>query len=132
MVYESFDPEEFNTRWAEFIAEYNLEDNEWLHSLHKESHMWVPAYMKEYFWAGMKTTQRVESINRFFDGYVNRKTKLHEFPQKYDMALTQRVSDEVSADERCSKYLRRLVSGFKFEKNFQKLYTDNKFQEVQM
>ncbi|XP_021729707.1 protein FAR1-RELATED SEQUENCE 6-like [Chenopodium quinoa] len=93
--------------------------------------MWVPAYMKECFWAGMKTTQRVESINRFFDGYVNRKTKLHEFPQKYDMALTQRVSDEVSADERCSKYLRRLVSGFKVEKIFQKLYTDNKFQEVQ-
>ncbi|XP_021731310.1 protein FAR-RED IMPAIRED RESPONSE 1-like [Chenopodium quinoa] len=87
--------------------------------------------MKEFFWAGMKTTQRVESINRFFDGYVNRKTKLHEFPQKYCMALDQRVRDEVSADERCSKYLRRLVSGFKVEKIFQKLYTDNKFQEVQ-
>ncbi|XP_021736273.1 protein FAR-RED IMPAIRED RESPONSE 1-like [Chenopodium quinoa] len=87
--------------------------------------------MKEFFWAGMKTTQRVESINRFFDGYVNRKTKLHEFPEKYCKALDQRVRDEVSADERCSKYLRRLVSGFKVEKIFQKLYTDNKFQEVQ-
>ncbi|XP_021757437.1 protein FAR-RED IMPAIRED RESPONSE 1-like [Chenopodium quinoa] len=131
LVYESFDPEEFQTRWAEFIAEYKLEDNEWLQSLHKDSHMWVPAYMKEFFWAGMKTTQRVESINRFFDGYVNRKTKLHEFPQKYCMALDQRVRDELSADARCSKYLRRLVSGFKVEKIFQKLYTDNKFQEVQ-
>ncbi|XP_021764249.1 protein FAR-RED IMPAIRED RESPONSE 1-like [Chenopodium quinoa] len=131
LVYESFNPEESQTRWAEFIAEYKLEDNEWLQSLHKESRMWVPAYMKEFFWAGMKTTQRVESINRFFDGYVNRKTKLHEFPQKYCMALDQRVRDEVSADERCSKYLRRLVSGFKVEKIFQKLYTDNKFQEVQ-
>ncbi|XP_021759494.1 protein FAR-RED IMPAIRED RESPONSE 1-like [Chenopodium quinoa] len=108
LVYESFDPEEFHIRWAEFIAEYKLEDNEWLQSLHKESCMWVPTYMKEFFWAGMKTTQRVESINRFFDGYVNRKTKLHEFPQKYCMALDQRVRDEVSADERCSKYLRRL------------------------
>ncbi|XP_021735088.1 protein FAR-RED IMPAIRED RESPONSE 1-like [Chenopodium quinoa] len=100
LVYESFNPEEFQTRWAEFIAEYKLEDNEWLQSLHKESRMWVPAYMKEFFWAGMKTTQRVESINRFFDGYVNRKTKLHEFPQKYCMALDQCIRDEVSADER--------------------------------
>ncbi|XP_021727910.1 protein FAR-RED IMPAIRED RESPONSE 1-like [Chenopodium quinoa] len=131
LVYESFDPEEFQTRWAEFIAEYKLQDNEWLQSLHKDSHMWVPVYMKKFFWAGMKTTQRVESINRFFDGYVNRKTKLHEFPQKYCMALDQRVRDELSADARCSKYLRRLVSGFKFKKIFQKLYTDNKFQEVQ-
>ncbi|XP_021719091.1 protein FAR-RED IMPAIRED RESPONSE 1-like [Chenopodium quinoa] len=91
LVYESFDPGEFQTRWVEFIAEYKLEDNEGLQSLHKESHMWVPAYVKEFFWAVMKTTQRVESINRFFDGYVNRKTKLHEFPQKYCMALDQRV-----------------------------------------
>ncbi|XP_021773585.1 protein FAR-RED IMPAIRED RESPONSE 1-like [Chenopodium quinoa] len=96
-----------------------------------KSHMWVLAYVKEFFWAGVKTTQRVESINRFFDGYVNRKTKLHEFPQKYCMALDQRVRDELSADARCSKYLRRLVSGLKVEKIFQKLYTDNKFQEVQ-
>ncbi|XP_021751562.1 protein FAR1-RELATED SEQUENCE 6-like [Chenopodium quinoa] len=131
LVYESFDPEEFQTRWAEFIAEYKLEDNEWLQSLHKDIHMWVPAYMKEFFWAGMQTTQWVESIIWFFDGYVNRKTKLHEFPQKYCMALDQRVRDELSADARCSMYLRRLVSGFKVEKIFQKLYTDNKFQEVQ-
>ncbi|XP_021762641.1 protein FAR-RED IMPAIRED RESPONSE 1-like [Chenopodium quinoa] len=130
LVYESFDPKEFQTRWAEFIAEYKLEDNEWLQILHKESRMWVPAFVKDFFWAGMKTTQRVESINRFFDGYVNRKEKLHEFPQKYCMALDQCVRDEVSADERCSKYLRRLVSGFKVE-NIPKLYTDNKFQEVQ-
>ncbi|XP_021741342.1 protein FAR1-RELATED SEQUENCE 5-like [Chenopodium quinoa] len=127
LVYESFDTEEFQTRWAEFIAEYKLEDNEWLQSLHKESHMWVPAYVKEFFWAGMKTTQRVESINRFFYGYVDCKIKLHEFPQKYCMALDQRVRDELSADARCSKYLKRLVSGFKVEKIFQKLYTDNKF-----
>ncbi|XP_021739854.1 protein FAR-RED IMPAIRED RESPONSE 1-like [Chenopodium quinoa] len=45
LVYESFDPEEFQTRWAEFIAEYKLEDNEWLQSLHKESRMWVPAIL---------------------------------------------------------------------------------------
>ena len=37
--------------------------------------MWVPAYMKHLFWAGMKTTQRSESINSFFDGYVHKTTK---------------------------------------------------------
>ncbi|XP_021761806.1 protein FAR1-RELATED SEQUENCE 6-like [Chenopodium quinoa] len=47
------------------------------------------------------------------------------------MALDKRVKDEISADDRCSKYLRRLVSGFKVEKKFQKIYTDNKFQEIQ-
>jgi uncharacterized protein YkwD len=31
----------------------------------------VPAYMKDTFWAGMNTTQRSESMNSFFDGYVH-------------------------------------------------------------
>ncbi|XP_021761949.1 protein FAR-RED IMPAIRED RESPONSE 1-like isoform X2 [Chenopodium quinoa] len=39
VVYESFTPEEFHERWAALISEYNLEGNEWLESLHKESHM---------------------------------------------------------------------------------------------
>ncbi|XP_021776441.1 protein FAR-RED IMPAIRED RESPONSE 1-like [Chenopodium quinoa] len=93
--------------------------------------MWVPAFMKHHFWAGMKTTQRVESINIFFDGYVNRNTLLHEFPVKYNRAMTKCVRDENDADARCSKYERRLVSGFKVEKMFQKIYTDTKFQEIQ-
>ncbi|XP_021734801.1 protein FAR1-RELATED SEQUENCE 1-like [Chenopodium quinoa] len=56
---------------------------------------------------------------------------LFEFPQKYDKAVEKRVDDEVDADEKCAKYIRRLVSGFAVEKLFQKLYMDTKFQEVQ-
>ncbi|XP_021713700.1 protein FAR-RED IMPAIRED RESPONSE 1-like [Chenopodium quinoa] len=93
--------------------------------------MWISAFMKEHFWAGMKTTQRVESINSFFDGFVNRQTKLHEFPEKYTRAMGRRVKSELDADSRCGKYVRRLVSGFKVEKLFQKIYTDAKFQELQ-
>ncbi|XP_021726899.1 protein FAR1-RELATED SEQUENCE 6-like [Chenopodium quinoa] len=95
---------------------YKLEDNEWLQELFIERHMWIPAYMKEYFWAGMKTTHRVESINRFFDGFVTRKTKLCEFPEKYCKAMKKRTSDEIDADARDSKYIRRLVNGFRAEK----------------
>ncbi|XP_021773647.1 protein FAR-RED ELONGATED HYPOCOTYL 3-like [Chenopodium quinoa] len=87
--------------------------------------------MKEYFWAGMKTTQRVESIDSFFDGFVNYQTKLFEFPLKYSIALKKRARDEADADANCSKYVRRLISGFEVEKLFQKVYTDTKFQEVQ-
>ncbi|XP_021719404.1 protein FAR-RED ELONGATED HYPOCOTYL 3-like [Chenopodium quinoa] len=53
----------------------------------------------------MKTTQRVESINRFFDGFVTRKTKLFEFPEKYNKAMKKRVTDEKDVDARDSKML---------------------------
>ncbi|XP_021734046.1 protein FAR-RED IMPAIRED RESPONSE 1-like [Chenopodium quinoa] len=131
VVYESFTVEEFEFRRNALIKKYSLEDNDWLCDLFDEIHMWVPAFMKEHFWAGMKTTQRVESINSFFDGFVDRQTKLHEFPEKYTRAMKKRVQSEVAVDARCGKYVRRLVSGFRVEKLFQKIYTDAKFQEVQ-
>ncbi|XP_021741581.1 protein FAR1-RELATED SEQUENCE 6-like [Chenopodium quinoa] len=131
IIYYSFTVEEFQTRWCEAMKLYGLEDNEWLQDLFIEKHMWVTAYMKEYFWVSMKTTQRVESINYFFDGYVTCKTKLFEFPEKYNKAMKKRVMDEKDADARDSKYIRQLVSGFKVERYFQKIYTDAKFQELQ-
>jgi len=40
---------------------------------------WVNAYLKDIFCAGMTTSQRSESINFFFDGFVNVNIKLFEF-----------------------------------------------------
>ncbi|XP_021768883.1 protein FAR-RED IMPAIRED RESPONSE 1-like [Chenopodium quinoa] len=132
LIYESFTIQDFENRWSEFVVKYKLETNEWLQILYKERHMWVPAFMRDFFWADMKTTQRVESINSFFDGFLNRKTKLFEFPQKYDKAMEKRIDDETDADAKCGKYIRRLVTGFAVEKLFQKIYTDTKFQEVRI
>ncbi|XP_021736492.1 protein FAR-RED IMPAIRED RESPONSE 1-like [Chenopodium quinoa] len=90
LIYESFTVEEFESQWHSLIKQFKLEDNDWLCDLFEKRHMWIPAFMKEHFWAGMKTTQRVESINSFFDGFLNRHTKLHEFPEKYTRAMAKR------------------------------------------
>ncbi|XP_028126919.1 protein FAR-RED IMPAIRED RESPONSE 1-like [Camellia sinensis] len=52
-----------------------------------EQHRWIPVFVKDVFWAGMSTTQRSESMNAFFDGYVNSKTTLKQFVEQYDNAL---------------------------------------------
>ncbi|XP_056691683.1 protein FAR1-RELATED SEQUENCE 6-like [Spinacia oleracea] len=135
VVYESLCVEEFESRWLSMLVEYEVKEHakshEWLRDMYKERNMWVPAYMNNYFWAGMKITQRVESINSFFDGFLERSTKLFEFPKKYCDAMNKRCSDEKDADDNCAKYIRKLVTGFHIEKVFQKLYTDNKFRDVQ-
>ena len=43
---------------------------------------WVNAYLKDVFCAGMITSQRSESINSFFDVFVNSNTKLVKFVQE--------------------------------------------------
>ncbi|KAL2929882.1 Protein FAR-RED IMPAIRED RESPONSE 1 [Bienertia sinuspersici] len=73
---------------------FNLEGNEWLNSLWEERSRWVPTYVKDTFWAGMSTTQRVESIHHFFKGFMNAKTSFREFVQKYTRAIECRANAE--------------------------------------
>ncbi|MQL74087.1 hypothetical protein Taro_006432 [Colocasia esculenta] len=48
---------------------------------------------------GMSSSQRSESIHHFFDGYVQSKTTLGEFIDKYSVALDSRYDAENEADE---------------------------------
>lgn len=94
--------------------------------------MQIPTYMKDLFWAGMKTIQRLESINGFFYGFVNKKTRLYQFVQQYENALEHRTNDEKNADSESSRFTQHCVTTFLLEKTFRKFYTDAKFSEVQL
>ncbi|XP_028057631.1 protein FAR1-RELATED SEQUENCE 5-like [Camellia sinensis] len=86
-LYDCFTKGEFDEEWQAMIAKFNLDDNEWLGVLYNERHRWIPTYVKDVFWASMSTTQRSESMNAFFNGYVNSKTTLKQFVDQYDNAL---------------------------------------------
>ena len=76
IIYDSLAIGDFEDHWPTFLETFNLYEIGWLHGLYEERKCWVPAFLKDTFWAGMSTTQRSESINAFFDGYVNSKTTL--------------------------------------------------------
>ncbi|XP_056691306.1 protein FAR-RED IMPAIRED RESPONSE 1-like [Spinacia oleracea] len=122
----------FEVNWTSSIELYGLGADDWLSGLYDQRHMWVPAYMKHLFWDGMKTTQRSESINNFFDKYVKRDTRLYQFAESYIDAMEHRVNTEKEADANTSINIRDLVTGFPAERVFQKLYKDAKFLEVQV
>nr|XP_043625711.1 protein FAR1-RELATED SEQUENCE 1-like [Erigeron canadensis] len=81
-VYESIDAQEFEDGLSKMIKDYNLENNEWLCSLYNDQKRWMPINVKKWFWAGMSTTQRSESMNAFFDSYVNSKMSLRQFVEQ--------------------------------------------------
>ena len=57
VVYDSLSAEEFEQNWANLIKQFDLQNNGWLAGLYEERHRWVPAFVKDTFWAGMSTTQ---------------------------------------------------------------------------
>ncbi|XP_022007900.1 protein FAR1-RELATED SEQUENCE 5-like [Helianthus annuus] len=60
-------PEEFESEWEAVIAEFNLEDNDWLSDIFALRESWIPAYYRmEHMSGPMRTTSRSESENHFF------------------------------------------------------------------
>ncbi|XP_061355825.1 protein FAR1-RELATED SEQUENCE 5-like [Gastrolobium bilobum] len=59
---------------------------------------WAKAYLKDTFFAGMTTSGRSESINAFFDGYINSNTMLNDFVTQYDKAIKSRRDAEEDED----------------------------------
>ncbi|XP_028074239.1 protein FAR-RED IMPAIRED RESPONSE 1-like [Camellia sinensis] len=116
-VYDCFTKHEFDEEWQAMIGKFNLDDNDWLGDV---------------FWAGMSTTQRSESMNAFFDGYVNSKTTLKQFVEQYDHALRSKVEKEMKADLKSRNKLYDCLTVYEFEKQFRVTYTNAKFKEVQV
>ncbi|KAI8563278.1 hypothetical protein RHMOL_Rhmol03G0100700 [Rhododendron molle] len=128
-VYDSLYPVDFERNWADLINQFNLQSNDWLAGLYKERHRWVPAFVKDTFWAGMSTTQRSESMNAFFDGYVHSNTTLKEFVGQYENALRKKVQKEEEADAHSLNFQIQKVSPYGFEDQFQQAYTIGKCKQ---
>ena len=131
VVYNSLSTIEFETSWNRLIDDFKLEDNDWLLGLYIERRRWVPALVKNSFWAGMSTTQRSESMNSFFDGYVHPSTTLKQFVEQYENALRSKVEKESQADYESFNVTIPCVTKYKVEKQFQGCYTTKKFKEAQ-
>ncbi|WJX50861.1 hypothetical protein P8452_37109 [Trifolium repens] len=131
VVYDTITLTEFEEKWCSFVNKFELEHNDWLSGLYRERHRWVPIMLKKYFWAGMSTTQRSESIHAFFDGYINSTTSLHQFVKQYDNALRSRAEKEFEADFQSMNTIIPCGSTSSIEKQFQEEYTHAKFKEVQ-
>jgi len=131
VVYDSLNKDDFDKGWMNMTSQFGLHDNEWLAGLYDNRYLWVPAYVKDTFWAEMSSTQRSESVNAFFDGYVNSTTTLKQFVEQYDNALRDKVEKENKSDCKSFQEVIPCITHYEFEKQFQAAYTNAKFKEFQ-
>uniref|UniRef100_A0A2N9IDU1 Protein FAR1-RELATED SEQUENCE n=1 Tax=Fagus sylvatica TaxID=28930 RepID=A0A2N9IDU1_FAGSY len=105
----------------------------WLANLYEERERWVPAFLNSNFFAGMSSTQRSESMNAFFDGYLHSSTTLKVFVEQFENALRNKVENEILSDFECFKgKLECSSSSSLMEKQFQEAYTHEVFKRVRI
>ncbi|KAL6527188.1 hypothetical protein OROGR_016278 [Orobanche gracilis] len=93
-IHQSITVEEFESDWEAMIDKYGLQDNQWLENIYLIREKWIPSYVRNNFCAGMSTTQRSESMNKFFKDFLNSSTPLSKFVTQYDKALDARYNKE--------------------------------------
>ncbi|CAH9089712.1 unnamed protein product [Cuscuta epithymum] len=130
-IYDSQYTQEFEEKWLDMVQRFALQEHDWLRVMYNERKRWVPCYLKPTFWAGMSTTQRSESINAFFDKFVNSKTTLKQFVEQYGCALRDKVEKEFQADTSSFTKMIPCVTRYPMEKQVQQIYTISKFAEFQ-
>ncbi|XP_023753929.1 protein FAR1-RELATED SEQUENCE 5-like [Lactuca sativa] len=90
--------EEFETRWEVIRDKYKLENNCWITDMYNQRIHWAKAFLKDIFLAGMTISGRSESINSFFDDFVNLSTMLNDFLIQYDKAVSSRRAAKEDED----------------------------------
>ncbi|XP_019193152.1 PREDICTED: protein FAR-RED ELONGATED HYPOCOTYL 3-like [Ipomoea nil] len=107
-IFGPWTDEEFEERWQNLVNTFELRENELLWSLYEERRKWVPTLMRSNNAAFLG-----ESVNSFFDKYVNKETTLQEFVKQYGVILQDRYKEEAKADSDTTRYPPLAASGEK-------------------
>ena len=91
----------------------------------------MPTFVEDMFWVGMSTMQRSESMNAFFDKYINKKITLKQFFEQYESALAAKVHNETVEDFNFFNSRISCIIIYDMEKQFQSAYTLKKIIDFQ-
>ncbi|XP_042979987.1 protein FAR1-RELATED SEQUENCE 5-like [Carya illinoinensis] len=113
------------------MVKYGLVDNDWLQNLYNRWEKWVPTYLRTTFCAGMSTTQKSESLKKFFKDYVRSSTMVSDFVHQYEKTLDARYFKEKEKDVRTKSIRAVLKTCWAIEEEAAKVYTRKSFEIFQ-
>ncbi|KAL2897422.1 Protein FAR1-RELATED SEQUENCE 5 [Bienertia sinuspersici] len=99
--------EEFEKTWHQMITKYNLEKSKWFSRLYALKEKWATALSKDFFSAGILSSQRSESTNNAIGFRACKTTSLNEFFAIYEATIKRWRSIEESNEFICSKSIPR-------------------------
>ncbi|XP_057453203.1 protein FAR1-RELATED SEQUENCE 12-like [Lotus japonicus] len=89
---------EFEDRWAQMVIECGCEENVWVQDLYERRKMWAAAYMRGEFFAGFRTTSRVEGLHAQVGKFVDSWNNLTDFMHNFFRYMSYQRQRELEAD----------------------------------
>ncbi|XP_057442710.1 protein FAR1-RELATED SEQUENCE 7-like isoform X2 [Lotus japonicus] len=131
LIYGNFNPDRFDHVWAKVMEKYGFGDDEWLTRMYGMKEMWATAFMRDKFFAGIRTTSMCEGINSFIKSYVQCKNSLIDFIHNFERAVKEYRHNELVADFNTmySEPLPTTSLGY-IERGFSHKLTRSMFNEV--
>ncbi|XP_057806214.1 protein FAR1-RELATED SEQUENCE 5-like [Salvia miltiorrhiza] len=93
--------EEFEICWKNMISNYKLENITWFNRLYDLKEKWCNAYNKDFFSAGILSSQRSESTNSTLGFNAKKTTSLNDFYKIFKQTVDRWRSNEQTDEFRC-------------------------------
>ncbi|WJZ99619.1 hypothetical protein VitviT2T_018045 [Vitis vinifera] len=90
--------EEFECAWNDMLEMFNLHGHKWVIDIYAKHSRWAKSYLRGHFFAGMKNTQRCESMNAYLNRFLKTRLKLFEFVKHFDRALSRIRHNEAKTE----------------------------------
>ncbi|XP_020418007.1 protein FAR1-RELATED SEQUENCE 5-like [Prunus persica] len=97
-IWDTDNKDEFDAKWNIVVTKAGLTDHPWLSSMFDLRESWVPAYARQFFAAGMSSSQRAEGSHGFFKQYISRRNSLMDFIIRFERALSHQREKELVGD----------------------------------
>ncbi|KAG5122233.1 hypothetical protein JHK84_040573 [Glycine max] len=88
LMLDDFEVVEFEEKWKEMVATFELEDNSWIAELYEKRMKWSTAHLRGHFFAGIRTTSHCEAFHAHVAKYVHSRTNLTDFVEQFQRCLT--------------------------------------------
>ncbi|KAM0889705.1 hypothetical protein ACQ4PT_027520 [Festuca glaucescens] len=122
-INESMSEDEFEARWAEMIAKWQLAEHETFLWLKKYAKYWVPCYYRHRFFPFLQSTQRSEGFNVALKRYINPHNSIKDFVKQYEKLQQRILCKEGHNDYRTDELEPETWSPFPIEKHALAVYT---------
>ncbi|RYR25376.1 hypothetical protein Ahy_B02g059084 [Arachis hypogaea] len=131
LIYANVSVEEFEVKWEDMVARYNLSSNSWVVQTYEMRNLWALAYLRDQFFGRIRTTSQCEGINSLIKAYVRKKDTLLEFINNMETMVSHYRNNE-RVVEFNSKYTAPvLVTSLPTLEDFvAKTFTRTMFREV--